>query len=94
MAGKKKRVNRTLQIKESDLRRVIKEALAEQNYMTQLAYLAALRDVESFGTTRLSRVVVKANKFMEEVDEGRITAKDLQEMLGEETRVFLEGVKT
>lgn len=90
MAGKKKRENNTLIIKESKWRALLRECADDQCYVTQLAYAAAIRDVEGYGTTRLARIIKKANKYLDELSERRIRPEDLREMIGDETGILLK----
>lgn len=47
-------------------------------------------DVEGYGTTRLARIIKKANKYLDELSEKRIRPEDLREMIGDETGILLK----
>lgn len=83
--------NKVLQIRESQLRNIKKEATQEAINYSFVIFLNVMRDYEGYGKKRLRRVYSEINDLSDSVARGYCSIYDLEKVLYEEAGIVMKG---
>jgi hypothetical protein len=83
--------NKVLQIRESQLRNIKKEATQEAINYSFVIFLNAMRDYEGYGKKRLCRLYARINDLSDSVARGYCSIYDLEKVLYEEAGIVMKG---
>lgn len=83
------KTNKTVQMREHELRRLSNRWTSRATELAMSAFLITMHDKEGYGPRRLSRVWKEVEKLMAEIEEGRVDVYDLKKTLEEELGVYI-----
>ena len=80
--------NKKVQLRVSDVKKMERNAINQASYMALNMFMFTLHNDFGFGKKRLQDVFDKVNELSGDITEGRITFRDLEEVLESETGVI------
>lgn len=86
MKGKK---NPVRQLRESDIRRIKKEARDEGARGVTIMFLTVMRDNEGYGAKRINRVYEGMEYLADSISRGYVKLADLEQALKEEADIII-----
>ena len=84
-----KKQNKTMQMRQSDIKRMQKQIVDDATRYSYIVILNVMRDYFGFGPKRLKRVFDAITTLSEEICEGRISFKDLEQVLYDEAGILV-----
>lgn len=85
-----KKKNPARQLRESDIRRIKKEAADDAIRYATVLFLSAMRDTEGYGVKRLKRVYEAIEYLADSVSRGYVKLADLERVLKDEADIHIE----
>lgn len=84
-----KKKNPCRQLRESDIRRIKKEAADDAIRYATVLFLSAMRDTEGYGVKRLKRVYEAIEYLADSVSRGYVKLSDLEQALRDEADIHI-----
>lgn len=84
-----KKKNPARQLRESDIRRIKKEAADDAIRYSTVLFLSAMRDTEGYGVKRLKRVYEAIEYLADSVTRGYVKISDLEKALRDEADIHI-----
>ena len=85
-----KKKNPTRQLRESDIRRIKKEAADSAIRYAFALFLNVMRDTEGYGVKRLKRVYEAIEYLADSVSRGYVKISDLEQVLKDEADIHIQ----
>ena len=86
-----KKVNKTIQLRESDIKRISGKVRSEAIDYSFILFLNVMRDCEGYGKKRLCRLYARINDLADSVSKGYCSLYDLEKVLFDEARIAMKG---
>lgn len=84
-----KKKNPARQLRESDIRRIKKEAADDAIRYSLALFLSVMRDTEGYGVKRLKRVYEAIEYLADSVTKGYVKISDLEQVLKDEADIHI-----
>lgn len=88
---KPKKTNKVIQIRESELKKIKKEATDDATEFLLTVFLTVLRDGDGYGKKRLCRTMDRINDLCDSIVKGYCSLYDLEKVLYDEARIVISG---
>lgn len=85
-----KKKNPCVNLKQSDVKHIKKEATNEGLKYAILLFFTVMRDKEGYGIKRLKRIYEETTALADSINKGYVKWKDLEQVLKEEADITIE----